>query len=128
MPLDQKFVTQMKERLTKERDGLKEQLGKIAKKDGKTPGDYDATWPTYNPEQRTSEQGDEDAQESADYGNAIGIENVLELRLLAVERALRRIAHGTYGHCGNCKTEEQPRERLEADPAAERCLACKHPV
>lgn len=128
MPIDKQFAAKMQERLTKERDGLKAQLARIAKKDPKTPGDYDATWPTYNADQRTSESGDEDAQESTDYGNAIGVENVLELRLLAVERALRRIEDGTYGQCSNCEAQEETEARLEADPAAERCLSCKQPV
>ena len=68
--------------------------------------------------------GDADAQESEDYANAIGVENILELRLLAVERALRRIDKGSYGHCSNCEAD-QPKERLEADPAAERCIKCR---
>ncbi|MFO0702844.1 MAG: hypothetical protein U0514_03210 [Candidatus Andersenbacteria bacterium] len=57
MPLDPKFVADMKARLTKERDGLKKQLARIATKDGKTPGDCDATWPSYNEDDRDSRAG-----------------------------------------------------------------------
>lgn len=128
MTIDKQFIAEMQDRLTKERDGLTAQLARIAKKDPKTPGDYDAQWPVYNTDERASEPGDEDAQESTDYANAIGVENVLELRLLAVERALRRIKDGTYGQCSNCEAQEEVAERLKADPAAERCLTCKQPV
>ena len=124
MALDPQFVSQMQQSLTKERDSLRKQLERIAKKDPKTPGDYDAKWPVYNTDERESEPGDADAQESEDYANAIGVENILELRLLAVERALRRIDKGSYGHCSNCEAD-QPKERLEADPAAERCIKCR---
>ncbi|MGH8325735.1 MAG: TraR/DksA family transcriptional regulator [Steroidobacteraceae bacterium] len=48
--------------------------------------------------------------------------DVQEIR--AVERALKRIALGTYGICVSCG---QPigRERLEAYPTANRCAACQ---
>lgn len=44
--------------------------------------------------------------------------------LAQVERALQRIADGTYGKCANCEGEI-PVARLEAMPEAELCLACK---
>ena len=48
--------------------------------------------------------------------------DVQEIR--AVERALKRIALGTYGVCVSCG---QPigHERLEAHPTANRCAACQ---
>lgn len=48
--------------------------------------------------------------------------DVQEIR--AIERALRRIALGTYGICVSCG---QPigRERLEAYPTANRCAVCQ---
>lgn len=42
----------------------------------------------------------------------------------AVERALRRMALGTYGVCVSCG-EPIERERLEAYPTANRCAACQ---
>lgn len=41
-----------------------------------------------------------------------------------IERALKRIADGTYGKCSNCEGEI-PLARLEAMPEAEMCLSCK---
>jgi len=42
----------------------------------------------------------------------------------AIERALRRIALGTYGICVSCGQPIE-RERLEAHPTASRCAACQ---
>lgn len=48
--------------------------------------------------------------------------DVEEIR--AIERALRRIALGTYGVCVSCGQPIE-RERLEAYPTANRCAACQ---
>lgn len=48
--------------------------------------------------------------------------DVQEIR--AVERALKRIALGTYGTCVSCGQPIE-RERLEAQPTANRCAACQ---
>jgi RNA polymerase-binding transcription factor len=48
--------------------------------------------------------------------------DVQEIR--AIERALRRIALGTYGICVSCGQPIE-RERLEAYPTANRCAACQ---
>jgi len=42
----------------------------------------------------------------------------------AIERALRRIALGTYGICVSCGQPIE-RQRLEAYPTASRCAACQ---
>lgn len=42
----------------------------------------------------------------------------------AIERALKRIALGTYGVCVSCGQPIE-RERLEAHPTANRCAACQ---
>lgn len=41
-----------------------------------------------------------------------------------VERALRRLALGTYGTCVSCGQPIE-RERLEVNPTANRCAACQ---
>ncbi len=48
--------------------------------------------------------------------------DVHEIR--AIERALKRIALGTYGVCVSCGQPIE-RERLEAHPTANRCAACQ---
>ena len=57
-----------------------------------------------------------------DVGMAEITRDVEELR--DVEAALRRIAAGTYGVCVNC-AEPIAHERLEAFPAAKRCVRCQ---
>ena len=41
-----------------------------------------------------------------------------------IEAALRRIADGAYGECIDCG-EDIPRARLDATPAAARCVPCQ---
>ena len=41
-----------------------------------------------------------------------------------VERALKRLADGTYGRCSDCD-EPIPPARLHAYPAAARCIRCQ---
>lgn len=48
--------------------------------------------------------------------------DIQEIR--AIERALRRIALGTYGICVSCGQPIE-RERLEAHPIANRCALCQ---
>ncbi len=47
----------------------------------------------------------------------------LSRSLADVERALERVAEGTYGICERCE-QEIPPERLEALPASSRCVDC----
>ena len=42
----------------------------------------------------------------------------------AIDRALERIAAGSYGRCVSC-ADEIPLERLKANPTAERCFRCQ---
>jgi len=44
--------------------------------------------------------------------------------LRAIDRAMRRLSDGTYGICIDCG-REIPRERLQAQPIAERDIECQ---
>lgn len=44
--------------------------------------------------------------------------------LAQVDAALKRIEAGTYGQCASCGVEI-PAKRLQAAPAAARCIACQ---
>lgn len=57
-----------------------------------------------------------------DLGNAAVTRDVNELRDL--QAAKKRIGGGTYGNCRECGLEI-PFERLEVQPAAERCTPCQ---
>jgi RNA polymerase-binding protein DksA len=57
-----------------------------------------------------------------DVGIAQSARDLAELH--DVEAALARIAEGGYGECIDCG-EKIARARLEASPAAQRCIACQ---
>lgn len=44
--------------------------------------------------------------------------------IIEIENALMRIRRGTYGYCIDCE-DELVVERLQANPAAERCVPCQ---
>lgn len=63
------------------------------------------------------------SQVSAERGEAAALAGQLREALSEVEAALTRLAEGRYGHCEVCgKPIGQP--RLEAKPAARRCINC----
>jgi RNA polymerase-binding transcription factor DksA len=53
-----------------------------------------------------------------------GIEAVALKEITAIDRALGRIANGTYGVCIDCG-EPISQKRLDAVPTALRCVSCK---
>lgn len=58
----------------------------------------------------------------ADLDQADATRDIEELR--ALDAALQRMAEGTYGTCSTCGLDIGY-ERLRANPAAERCIACQ---
>ncbi len=62
-----------------------------------------------------------DADEEQNINNAVVQE--LEVRLKHVKDALAAIVAGTYGTCKECKEPIQE-ARLDANPAADTCIAC----
>lgn len=63
------------------------------------------------------------ADQIADLGDAESARDLGELREL--EAALSRMATGAFGHCVDCH-EAIDEQRLYAQPAALRCLACQN--
>jgi DnaK suppressor protein len=71
------------------------------------------------------ERADEDGigrDEAFDLGAVLGEREAAEL--LAIDRALQRIADGSYGLCRQCGARI-PAARLHAQPTAERCVDCQ---
>ncbi|MGH8912132.1 MAG: TraR/DksA family transcriptional regulator [Acidimicrobiia bacterium] len=64
------------------------------------------------------------ASTTAERTERLGVVDTLIGQLEEVDRALRRIAEGTYGICANCGNPIPP-ERLEARPESTLCFACK---
>lgn len=113
--MDEKFILSRKRDLLKEKNALARELKQIAQKKG---GKYK----TIFPELGRSE--DESAEEFRLYEESINLEKNLELKLRAVEKALKKITKGTYGKCEICGKFIHP-NRLEAFPEAATCLKCQ---
>ena len=60
---------------------------------------------------------------TAERGEAERLAKDLRENLSDVDAALARLANGTYGHCERCG-KPISEARLEAMPAARRCLDC----
>lgn len=65
-------------------------------------------------------------QGSATFSRELDMTLVEQAResLAQIDRALKRMAEGTYGVCARCGATIPP-ERLQAMPEADLCLACK---
>lgn len=108
---------QYEQKLLDERAKLTEELNNLGRRD-ETNGEWEAK----------GDVGDVDADENdnadrfEDFEEKSSLVVPLEQRLIEVENALTRILEGTYGKCLICKAEIE-KERLDANPAAETCLA-----
>ncbi len=63
------------------------------------------------------------SQVTAERGEAEVLAGQLREALADVEAAIERLTNGTYGICERCGDPISP-ARLEAKPAARRCIAC----
>jgi DnaK suppressor protein len=61
--------------------------------------------------------------EAVDRLNKVGAANAIAITLADVERALEKLADGTFGICDRCG-EAIGEERLEAIPWATLCISC----
>ena len=95
--------------LAAERDELEAQLARLGH--GAVAGDH------YDPNFADS------SQVTAERGEAEALAESLKETLSDVERALSKLDAGTYGVCELCG-KEIGEARLEAIPAARRCITC----
>jgi DnaK suppressor protein len=63
------------------------------------------------------------SQVTAERGEAEALAGQLRDALSEVDAAIARLTEGTYGYCESCGKPIAP-ARLEAKPAARRCIAC----
>lgn len=63
------------------------------------------------------------SQVTAERGEAEALAGKLRDALSQVEAAIDRLEHGNYGNCERCGKPISP-ARLEAKPAARRCIGC----
>ncbi len=116
--MDEKFVASMQKKLEVERERIKSEIEKVAKKVPNSGDEYEAAYPEYGSKE------DENAAEVTEFEGRLSLERNLEDLLKSIEVALDKIKKGTYGICENCK-EDIDKARLEANPSATLCFQCQ---
>ncbi len=119
--MEEEKISNLKEQLEREKALLEEELSTVGERDIRNPDDWIAA-------PADMDTSDSDPSERADayeaYGENVGILHNLEIRYANVRGALTRIEEGTYGVCSVCG-EIIEEKRLEANPAADTCIAHK---
>lgn len=115
-------LKKFKERLEQTKKELEGSLQTFATKDPTLQGDWDTKYPEFSRDQNVNLE--EEADEVEEYMSRLPVEHSYELRVQAINEALKRIEAGTYGQCTKCK-KKIPRKRLEAYPEAKLCLDCQ---
>ncbi len=108
-----------KTKLEEEKKLLESEMGSLGRKDSQT-GQWDTTLPEQTEGAKEENELADRAEEYQERGSTL---EVLEQRLLDVNRALESIENGTYGICSICQNKIEE-DRLEANPAANTCKAC----
>ncbi len=114
--IDEKVLSELKDRLVAEKAKVEKDLMSFSKKDAQTEG-YHPDWPDYG------DSMDDNAAEVTDYTNELGLDSELERILKGITGALEKMQAGTYGQCEICG-QEIPAMRLQAMPMATRCVKC----
>lgn len=122
--MDQNIIKTAKEKLLKTKIDIEKELEKIAKKDEKTEGDWDAKFPQFETGESGSAALEKAADEVEEYNNRLSLEHNLELRLKDINAALQKIESGSYGKCERCQKEIST-ERIAIYPEAKMCSDCE---
>lgn len=117
--LSQEFIAARREQLEERRNNLLAELQNVADRDPRSHRlAFNAGFPEYG------ESMEDNALEVTAFEGNLAMEETLETSLETTDRALKKIADGTYGTCEKCGQLIEPR-RLEAFPSAGSCMACK---
>ncbi len=117
--MNKKLITELKQKLEKEKELLEKELQSFAKKNKNLKGDWITRYPKFNGGER-----DEETDELEEYEALLPVEQNLELRLKDIKLALEKIKKGKYGICEKCK-KPISEQRLRACPEAKTCSKCK---
>jgi len=109
-------MEELKKQLLDEKKRLEGELGRLATKEGAE--DYEAKF------EDLGRSEEDNAEEVENYAANLSITDTLEKNLKEVNDALERIEKGTYGICTECEKNKIRIERLEAYPAARKCIQC----
>ncbi len=123
MTINSNKIEDYKAKLLEERRLLEVELSSMGRVDN-TTGDWVAT-----PEEQTTPEADENdlADRSEDFEERSSTLDVLNTRLEDINKAIEKMADGTYGICEICGKDIEE-DRLEANPAARTCKACMNKV
>ena len=117
--MNQATLHELQTALTREHDTLVKELKEIARPNPQIAGDWNATFPKFEPGESGSHVSEEEASDEVEeYETNLAAEHSLESRLLSITNALARIKNNGYGVCKTCG-KPIPLERLRANPAAE---------
>lgn len=120
--MDLNDLEKFKKILGAKREELESSLKSFATKDPNLKGDWDSKYPEFSRDPNVNLE--DEASEVEEYVAQLPIEHAYELRVKAIDEALEKIEHGTYGECAKCKNPISIK-RLEAYPEANLCLKCK---
>jgi len=121
--LNDNLLKQLKQDLEEEREEIIEELKTFAKEDADIEGNWDSIYPDYNHGDAGGEKKENEAMEVEEYSSRLPVEHSLELKLKAINLALKKMKEGNYGICEECD-EPIKKERLKAYPAARTCVDC----
>lgn len=121
--MTKKLLSELKEKLEKQKISIEAELGKFARKDEKLKGDWDTRYPKFNG--GAGSQALEDAADQVEeYVTLLPIEHSMELQLQNISLALEKIKKSKYGKCEKCD-KRIPEERLKIYPEARMCTKCE---
>lgn len=120
--MNQNTINELKEKLTKEKAEVEQELQKFAKKDEKQKGDWDSKFPNWDNSAAGGSALETEADEVEEYERRLPIEHGLESKLKDINSALEKIAKDNYGLCEKCGKEIEE-ERLKTIPEAKFCQA-----
>lgn len=117
-----KDLIYFKKRLEEERAKIEEELAETSIKNPKNPNDWQAVQPSDTAVDREPDPIDA-ADNIEDYEEAFSVTDVLEGRLLDINKALEAMQKGIYGKCNEGgELHDIGEDRLEANPAATTCI------
>lgn len=116
--MEEKDIQKFKDKLLAEKEKLESELKTVGHINPDNPADWEA-----DPGDSTERESDlnDVADKMEQYENRTAILKQLEIQLLDVNNALKKIDDGKYGICEK-GGEEISKERLEANPAARTCV------
>lgn len=117
MALSNTFLSDIRKKLSAEKERLEQELLKIGKPVRKNDGDFQTAWEDFG------DKEDENAAEVAAYSDSLGLETTFESELHEVADAKARLDEGTYGLCKLCDAQISE-QRLMVRPMATLCVSC----